>query len=379
MRATLDPGPFRDAVAWAARYATSKPSASAPVLAGLLVRAHGDQLTVVGADGDTWATAAVPAVVLDGGAVVLPAQLLAQVAAKLPDAPVELVLDGTEVTVTCGTLAVTTPTQDAADYPAVPRLPEPLGEVDAKAFAAAVAQTAVATAVQEKFPPAAGVWVEAVEDGLRFSASDRYRMARTTVPWTPAAGRGADGAALVPGPALADLARAATGAVGLHLGTGAPTALGLSWPGRRVTTSLLAVEPIQYDRALKLHEPEAYFDVDREALLAALERVAVVYEGGNTVPRLHLDLAPGEVTVRVSTSPRGRASEAVPVAYDGATREMQCNAAYLATAVKTSVGEVLRVGLTPDRRNSVVLTSEADPAWRHMVVLLVDPARAVAA
>jgi DNA polymerase-3 subunit beta len=366
---------FASAVAWAARYAPAKPLSGYGALSGLLVRATDGVLTVVGADGDTWATATVPARVHDEGVALLPARLLADVAAKLPLADVELSLGGTEATLTCGTLSLTTPTVPAEDYPAVPGLPPALGEVDAAPFAAAVARVAVATAREDDQAYTKGVYLEGVEDGLRLSATDRYRIARTTVEWKPAAGRGAGAVALVPAVALSDLAKSATGTVGIHLGDDAGS-IGMTWPGRQVTTGLISTKLPAYDRALGAHAGavEASLTVDRQALAEALGRVAVVYEGGKAVPRLYLDLSPGELTVRVGTD-RGRTSESVAVIYDGPGRAMQCNAHYLDAVVKSAGGDVVRVDLTPDARNSLLFYSEADPQWVHMLVMLRDALR----
>ena len=375
MKAVVERDEFAGAVVWAARYAPAKPLSGYGALSGLLVRAADGALTVVGADGDTWATATVPARVHDEGTVLLPARLVSDVAAKLPQADVELSLDESEVTLTCGTLSLTTPTVPAADYPVVPGLPPTLGEVDAAPFAAAVARVAVATSKEDDQPYSKAVYLEGAEDGLRMSSTDRYRIARTTVEWKPAAGRGADAVALVPVVALADLAKSASGTVGVHLGDDART-IGLTWPGRQVTTGLISTKLPGYDRVLNAHAGgvEATLTVDRQVLADALGRVAVVYEGGKAVPRLHLDLSAGELTVRVGTD-RGRTSESVAVVYDGQPRSMQCNAYYLEAALKSAGGDVVRVGLTPDAVNSLVFHGETDPNWVHMLVMLRDPAR----
>lgn len=376
MKATIDPGEFRDAAVWVAKHAAS--SSATPVLTGVLIEASDDGLTLTAGDADTWATARMPAVVhsIGRGRVLVAGKLLGDIAGKLPKADVEIVVEGDELTLTCGSISLVVHTMSADDYTATPDLPTALGKVDAYLLAPAVARVAVAAAKDDTLPVMRGILLQHTDDGLQLSASDKYRLARTTVPWAPA-DRELGSEALVPAPILSDLAKAADAVVTIYLDTAhAPGVIGVSWQRRQLITRLIAGQPVNYNRALKLHVPEVSIEVDRETLLAALERVDVVQEGGKNTPRLYLDLTPGQLELQVRTSARGRAREVLAVTYDGEPRAMQANGNYLREAVKAVGGDVLTIGLTPVKRNSALLSSAADPRHQHMAMLLQDAAAA---
>src|SRR5690606_3346193 len=80
---------------------------------------------------------AVAAAVAEPGTVLVSGRLLAECSRALPGKPVDVVLDGTRVNVTCGSSRFTLLTMPVEDYPALPEMPAHAGSVDADAFAEA--------------------------------------------------------------------------------------------------------------------------------------------------------------------------------------------------------------------------------------------------
>jgi DNA polymerase-3 subunit beta len=89
-----------DAVAWAARSLASRPTL--PVLAGLMLRVDGEQLSISGFDleasteVDLEVTAGAPGQALVSG------RLLADITRALPPHPVDVVVDGSRLSIVCG-------------------------------------------------------------------------------------------------------------------------------------------------------------------------------------------------------------------------------------------------------------------------------------
>ena len=104
MKFRVDRDSFADAVAWAARSLPVRPSA--PVLSGLLIDAgHSsghEGLVLSTFDYETSARATLAAEVSDEGQALVSGRLLADICRSLPPKPVDVSLDGSRVSLTCG-------------------------------------------------------------------------------------------------------------------------------------------------------------------------------------------------------------------------------------------------------------------------------------
>ena len=101
-----------DAVAWAARSLPVRPSA--PVLSGLLIDAGDEGLVLSTFDYETSARATLSAEVSGEGRALVSGRLLADICRSLPAKPVEMVLDGPRVSLTCGSARFTLQTVPVA-------------------------------------------------------------------------------------------------------------------------------------------------------------------------------------------------------------------------------------------------------------------------
>ena len=91
------------------------------------------------------------------GAALVSGRLLAEITKALPAKPVDIAAVGAHLELVCGSARFTLPTMPVEDYPSLPEMPESAGTVDAAAFAAAVAQVAVAAGRDETLPMMTGV------------------------------------------------------------------------------------------------------------------------------------------------------------------------------------------------------------------------------
>src|SRR4051794_41237740 len=122
---TVERDVLADAVAWAARSLPVRPSV--PVLAGLLIEAGHDGLVLSTFDYETSARATLQAEVADEGRALVSGRLLADICRSLPAKPVEMVTDGTRVSLTCGSARFSLQTMPVEDYPALPDMPAATG------------------------------------------------------------------------------------------------------------------------------------------------------------------------------------------------------------------------------------------------------------
>jgi DNA polymerase-3 subunit beta len=89
-----------DAVTWAARSLATRPTL--PVLAGLLLRVEGNQLSVSGFDLEASTEVDLEVTAGEPGQALVSGRLLADITKALPPHPVDVAMDGSRLTITCG-------------------------------------------------------------------------------------------------------------------------------------------------------------------------------------------------------------------------------------------------------------------------------------
>lgn len=288
MEFRIDRGTLVDAVTWAAR---SLPARSpVPVLGGLMLDAGEGRLRIAGFDYEASATVEVPADVAAGGRVLVPGRRLLDICRVLPDAPVSCTLEGRRFALDGAGSRFGLSVLPCEEYPALPRLPDFCGEVDAARFADAVAQVVIAAGRDDTLPVLTGVQIRLDEESMTLAASDRYRYAVRAVPWRPDGTRFARVAgraeAVVPGRRLAEAARALAKSDTLRVGLGGEQGGGLlAFEGSGTRTTALRLLEGRLPRYEKLFtlENAVVAVVAREALAEAVRRVAVVAEPNSPI------------------------------------------------------------------------------------------------
>lgn len=171
------------AVTWAARTLPIRPSM--PVLSGVMLVAEGDSLTLSSFDYEISAKVQCPVDVLTPGKTLVSGRLLADITKALPAQPVVVKVEGNRVVIECGRSSFTLPTLPVEDYPSLPDMPDTAGNVDSGVFAQAVAQVAIAAGKDDTLPVLTGIRMEIDGTNVTLAATDRYRLAVRTFPWSP--------------------------------------------------------------------------------------------------------------------------------------------------------------------------------------------------
>ena len=312
------------AVTWAARTLPSRPSM--PVLSGVMLIAEQDSLTLSSFDYEISARVQLDIDVIEPGKVLVSGRLLADITKALPTAPVVLKLEGNRVLIECGRSSFTLPTLPVEDYPALPDMPTTAGSVDGDIFSEAVAQVAMEAGKDDTIPVLTGIRVEI--DGLHvtLAATDRYRLAVRTFPWSPTT-TSSELNTLVPARILADAAKSMGSAktVELAIAPDGEKLIGFEAGGMRTTTRLLDGEFPKY-RSLLPNESSTTAIVDTNELVNAVKRVALVAER-NTPICMHF--AQGEINMRAGSGDDAQANEVLEVDVDGDPIEIAFNPGYL--------------------------------------------------
>jgi DNA polymerase-3 subunit beta len=343
-----------EAVAWAARSLPARPPV--PVLAGLMLdadRDNGGRLVLSSFDYEVSARVEVPADVSEPGAALVSGRLLADISRSLPGRPVDIATDAAKVVVTCGSSRFTLLTLPFEDYPALPDMPGASGSLHGDAFAAAVAQVAIAAGRDDTLPVLTGVRLEIEGSTITMAATDRYRLAVRDLTWSPEQS-GLEAIALVPARTLSDTAKALASADKVTVALATPGAgeglVGFEGSGRRTTSRLLDGEFPKY-RSLLPDESAGVATVGTAALVESVRRVALVAERNTPI---RLSFAAGEVTLEAGSGDEAQASESLDAALQGDDISIAFNPGYLLDGLGALGTEQAELRFTAPTRPAVL-------------------------
>lgn len=382
MKIRLERDVMADAVSWVARTLPNRPAV--PILAGLMVRAEGDTVTMSGSDNETTGHITLTAQVDEPGQALVSGKLLADIAKSLPDKPVEITADASRMELVCGSARFTLQGLPVEEYPALPEMPGTTGTVAADVFAKAVAQVVVAAGRDELLPVFTGVRVEIDGDTLSLLATDRYRMALKEITWQPAA-TDLEATALVPAKVLNETARSMTAgdSVTVNLSSGATGdgLVGFEGHGtagsRRMTTRLLDGEFPKVRHLMDIKATRSV-RVRTDELMAAVRRVSLVAERNTS---LRMEINEDDIALSAATGDQAQASEAIQalvtdhVDGDPSILAAGFNPHYLTDALGALDTPFVDFSFTAPGKPCLVmgldsLEGESEVDYRHVIMLM---------
>ncbi len=366
MKIRVERDSLADAVAWSARTLPNRPSL--PVLAGLVVEAAGDAVSLSGFDYEVSTRATLDADVETAGKTLVSGRLLSDIARSLPAQPVLISLEGNRATITCGRTSFTLPTLPIEDYPALPAMPDSSGTVDAGIFGHAVTQVAVAAGRDDTLPTLTGIRVEVDGSSIVLAATDRYRLAVREIEWSPSDSK-VHAELLVPAKTLADTAKSLSGGsnVSLSLPPEGERLMGFEGDNRRTTTRLLDGEFPKY-RSLLPNESSTHATVDTASLIEAVKRVALVAERNTPV---RLTFAHSELALRAGAGDDAKAEESLEASIEGDDIEIAFNPGYLLDGLAAINAAQAQFAFTQATRPAVIVgvTDNAPiPAYQYLLM-----------
>ena len=373
MKFRVDRDVFADAVAWAARSLPVRPST--PVLSGLLIEASNEGLVLSTFDYETSARATLSAEVADEGKALVSGRLLADICRSLPAKPVEMVIDGARVSLTCGSARFSLQTMPVEDYPTLPEMPTATGTVDSTEFAHAVAQAVTAAGKDDMLPVLTGVRIEIEGSTISLLATDRFRLSLRELQWNP---RTPDEtvAALVPAKVLADTAKALTSGSEVIIalsasgtGEGIIGFEGAAAGGLRRTTTRLLDGEFPKVRSLFPNEHLTTALVEKASLIESVKRVALVAERNTAV---QLQFTDGVITLDAGSGDEAQASESIEATINGEELTTGFNPQFLLDGLSAIDESTVELAFTQASKPVVIsgqpAEGAADPGFRYLLM-----------
>lgn len=374
MKFRIERDTLADAVAWTARSLPIRPSV--PVLAGLLIETSNDGLTLSGFDYETSTRATLPAEVADDGRALVSGRLLAEIVKSLPNKPVDVSLDGTKVSVVCGSARFSLQTMPVEEYPQLPDMPSSSGSVKSEAFATAVSQAGAAAGRDEMLPLLTGVRLEMEGSTISLMATDRFRASLRDLQWYPEKSD-ISAQALVPAKVLSETARSLVSGGDITIaissgeaGEGLIGFEGIVGSGTRRTTTRLLEGDFPRVRQLFQTPAETVAYVDTQTFVDSVKRVALVAERNTPV---RLTFADGQLLLEAGSGDEAQASESIEATINGADISIGFNPSYLLEGLAVMSEPVVHLSFTQHTKPAAIagvqeVGAEPDFAFRYLIM-----------
>ncbi len=337
-----------------------------PILANLLVQVGSDAVSLTGTDLEVEMVAKIAVDVMEPGEVTVPARKLFDICRALPDGvKIELKLAGDRMTVSAGRSKFVLSTLPASEFPQIENIElqdkVQLSEATVKEL---IDRTAFAMAVQDVRYYLNGALLDLRSRSLRCVATDGHRMAMCETPTDLELANQRQ--VIVPRKGVLELQRLLdSGDQNVEVEIGR-NHLRVSRSDFTFTTKLIDGRFPDYESVVPIGADKLVL-VDREALRASLQRVAILsnekYRG------VRLELAPNLLKIVAHNPEQEEATEELEVECSVDGLAVGFNVNYLMDALGSLRGSRVQVQLRDANSSCLVRDEDSDRA-RHVVMPL---------
>lgn len=315
-----------------------------PILSNILIETKKETVKLAATDLDHGIQTEIPATIKRGGAITLPARLLAEIVVNLPNAPVQLKLaeNGRDIGVQCERVTYDLIGLPAADFPL---MPEPdataVVKMDAGMLRTMIRQTGFAVSTDETRVFLTGLYLVLDGNEARIVATDGGRLALRSAtlasPSTQKVG------VIVPSKTMQELTRALGGADGDVDISLAENQILFAMPGARLVSRLIPGPFPNYQQVIPQGHKQR-LTVGTEHLMGAVRRVAITARDSANVVRLQANS--DTLTLTSNTPEYGRSEETLQVTAEGESVPTAFNARYLLDCLSVVEADQVTLELT---------------------------------
>jgi DNA polymerase-3 subunit beta len=356
---------FSEAVSFAVKLLPQR--TTLPILSGVLLEATSSDggsgvLTLSSFDYEVSAQTEIGADIDEPGRVLVSGRLLAEIASRLPNAPVMFSTEDSKITVSCGSAHFTLLSMPVEEYPTLPQISASSGSLPAEAFANAVAQVAVAASRDDVTPVITGVQLEVSSSSLSLVATDRYRVAVREIEWSADASITDPVTALVPARTLTEIGKTFGhgGTISIAITNSDERELIALQAEKRTVTSLLIKGNFPPVKRLVPEAVDNYAVMNTSELIEATRRVSLVLE---REAALRFSFSIEGLTLEAIGSEQAQASETIDAFLTGGDTVVSLKPQFLLDGLGAVHSEFVRISFTktdnPNKPGPVLVTSQS--------------------
>ena len=351
---------FSEAVSFAVKLLPQR--TTLPILSGVLIEATESGLTLSSFDYEVSAQTSIAAEIEETGRILVSGRLLADIASRLPNAPVQFSTEDSRIKVMCGSAHFTLLSMPVEEYPTLPQVAEQSGLLPAGDFAAAVAQVAVAASRDDVTPVITGVQLEISQDSLSLVATDRYRVAVRSIDWDSAGSEVGSVTALVPARTLQEIGKTFghSGTISVAITSTEDRELIAFRADRKTVTSLLIKGNFPPVKRLFPETVDNYAVINTAELIESVRRVSLVLE---REAALRFSFTMDGLTLEAIGSEQAQASESIDAFLTGVDTVVSLKPQFLLDGLSAVHSEFVRISFTktdnPNKPGPVLITSQS--------------------
>ena len=352
MKFTCEKDVLDQAFSLAGRAAATR-SGSLQVLSGLHLELKKNNLLITGSDIDLTIQVAVDVGGKENGKTVLPAKLPADIMRALPSGQVQVELNDDGVTVSSGRSNFNLRTMSVDEFPQIEVAEGNKVTLNSAGVEQALGQVVNAASGDDSRPILTGVMLAAEDDGLRFVATDSYRLAVRDLPGTSVISTAPT--VLVPSRTLEALEKLLSTSDELTISLGERQAT-FYVNNVQITTTLITGEFPNYRCLIPDNHPNNLV-VDKEIFLNALKRVRLLAQENTPV---RLSMTGESVELIAITQDVGQATETIDAEYTGEDLVVAFNPTYLLEGFEVSTGDEIRLETIDSLKPAVIRSIDSD-------------------
>lgn len=339
--------------------------ATLPILSTILLRTHGNQLTMTSTDMELEMIATLPVAVEQEGKTTVSARKFLDICRALPsNATISFNAKDNKAVVRAGKSRFslsTLPSEDfpdseGANYTDEIRLPQ-------SALKALLDETSFAMASQDVRYYLNGLLLEREDNVLRAVATDGHRLALGSL--TTDISIAEKSSIIVPRKAILELGRLLSDSDDNVTIAFSNQQIKVELPDLHFTSKLIDGQFPNYERVLPLGGDKEVI-ADRDQLKQALSRAAILSSDKHRSVRINLEA--GLIKATVINQEQESAEEEVSVEYQGSSLEIAFNNAYLLDLLNAIPDEKVKMVFSDD--NSSVLISPANEKFERQYVVM---------
>jgi DNA polymerase-3 subunit beta len=360
VRISISRPALQQAVTQAARAASGR--AAIPVLAGLLLRAEGNGLTITGYDMDMAIEVRTPASVEEPGELVVPAKQFVGIVKSLPHSEIVMTLVENSLKIQSDRTDFSLQTMNAAEFPALPEVGGQFAIIPHEAFGECARKVAYAASVADNRAVYRAVNTMVADGELTMVATDTFRLAVRRAPAPDCEPL----SVLLPVGFVSEIERLG-GAVHLHL---SDNHVQVQSGDTRIIARLIEGEWPNWQAVLPT-TCATWVTAERDALIGALQRASLMCKDDLTAVTLKLD--GGDLIITAAQAEVGEAREELTVQYGGeGVLDVAVRPKYLRDALAVMGGDEVRIEYT-SFKHPVKVLDESDPDWTYVVMPVMRP------
>lgn len=364
MKIIVQSGELKKHIGIASRGVSSRPQL--PILSGVLLRAVGDEVSMIATDLEVSFWVSLSAKVEEEGEVVVPAKLFSELVSSFPSGNVTISVEKNVIKIEVDGISSEIVGQSADDFPSIPRASKPQVVLKSGDFRQRVDRVCVSAARDDTRPVLTGVLWSIKGDKVSLVATDGYRLSVDEMKLSKTE-LDSETRLILPARSLQEVSK--------MLGEMGTDSFSLEFDKEHqqvifkvgeieVASRLIAGEFPPYQQIMpNTYSSKAVFG--KVEILEGVKRASLFARDNANIVKLQMDK--GEVVVKAESSQIGGSMSKVEASVEGEEVVVAFNARYLLDYLATCTSEKV-IWETEGELKPSVFKSEEEDSWLQVIM-----------